>query len=111
MALVHMASLQLPERILHPFARLPDDSVLASLDLLHVDGNRAADHHAVVGAAAGDIGRAGAGHQSFGWDTAGVDAGAAEKLALDDGYFHPSACQPGRKRGAGLSRTDDDGVI
>ena len=61
-----------------------DDRVLARLDRLHVDPDRALDDDAEVRGPARDVRGAGARDQGLGRDAAVVDAGAAEALALDD---------------------------
>ena len=58
--------------------------VLARLDLPHVDGDGAWDRNAVISGAAGEMRGIGTRHQRLGRRAAGVDAGAAEAVALDD---------------------------
>src|SRR6185312_14411226 len=52
----------------------------------------------------------GAGDQGLGGRAAGIDAGAAEILALDQRHRHPGLTQPLGQRRAGLAGADDDGV-
>ena len=73
--------------------------------------DRAADGHAVVRGAARQVRRIGARDQRLGRGAAGIDAGAAEKLALDDGDLPACGHQPPRQRGSGLPGADDDRVI
>ena len=87
-------------------ARVGDDRVGARLDLRHVDARRAVEHDAVVGRASREVRGVGAGDQRLGRHAAGVDAGAAEQLALDERDRHaraqsagrPAAGRPGRRR-------------
>jgi len=80
------------------------------LDLLHIDGDRAGDRHAEVGGAAGEVRGIGARHQRLGRRAAGVDARAAEAMALDDSNALTCSRQPVRQRGAGLAGANNDGV-
>ena len=66
--------------------------------------------HAVVGGGAGLLGDVGAGDHGFGGSAAGVDAGAAEELALDVGDGAASLGEASGERWAGLAGPDDDGV-
>ena len=50
-------------------------------------------------------------HHGFGGRAAGVDAGAAEETFLDEGDAPAEVGESVRERSAGLSRTDDDGVV
>ena len=72
------------EPLLHTLVGGPHHGVLACLDARHVDA-QALDHHAEVGRAARQVSDPRARDQGLGGDAAGVDAGAAEQLALDDG--------------------------
>ena len=65
---------------------------------------------AEIGGAPGHVGGVGAGHQRLGRHAAGVDAGAAEQLALDERDLHPRAVSRPASGGAGLAGADDDGV-
>ena len=87
------------------------DSVHAGLDQFHVDARLAGDGDAVFGGAEGKVRRIGAGDQGLGRDATGIDAGASERAALDDGHCLSGIGQPAGKRWAGLPGTDDDGVI
>ena len=57
------------------------------------------------------MGCVGAGNEGLGRDAAGIDAGSAEELALDDGYFLAGGRESCGERGASLSGTDDNGVV
>ncbi len=76
----------------------------------HVDRHVAADADAVIGAAAREMRRIGAGHQRLGRLAAGVDAGAAHMLALDDGDGLARVVEASGKRWPGLAGADDDRV-
>ena len=72
----------------------------------HVDRGRRRRRDAVVGAAPREMRGVGAGDQRLGRHAAGVDAGAAEQLPLDEGHLHAgarsaarrAAARPGRRR-------------
>ena len=85
------------------------DGVGARLDLGHVDPDAAVEDDAVVGGAAREVRGIGAGDQRLGRHAAGVDAGAAEELALDERDLHAGAGQPAGERRPGLAGADDDG--
>ena len=76
---------------------------------MSIDGGPLEDD-AVVGGAPGEVRGVGAGDERLGRHAAGVDAGAAEQLALDEGDFHAGAGQPAGERRTGLAGADDDGV-
>lgn len=84
--------------------------VLAHLDLPHVHGDGTWDGHPVVLGAAGEMRGIGTRHQCLGRRAAGVDAGAAEAVALDDRHALAGGCQAMCERRAGLAGADDDGV-
>src|SRR5438876_31354 len=84
--------------------------VLARLDLLVVDADRAGERHAIIGGAAGKMRGIGARHHRLGRHAAGVDAGAADELALDQRDAHAGGLEPADERRAGLAGADDDGV-
>ena len=63
------------------------DFVLARLDALHVDLDRCVDHDSVIGGVPRQVRRIRAGNQRLGRHAAGVDTGAAEVIAFDDGHF------------------------
>ena len=86
------------------------DRVLARLHLRHVDADRRVDGHAVVAAAARDVGGARAGDQRLGRDAAVVDAGAADQLALDERGLAAALREAHGERRPGLAGADDDGV-
>ena len=56
------------------------------------------------------MGGAGAGDQRLRRHAAGIDAGAAEELALDQRHLHALFDHPGGKKRAGLAGADNDGV-
>ena len=64
----------------------------------------------ILGAAPGQVGRIGAGDQRLGRHAAGIDAGSAEQLALDERDFHAGRGQPSGEGRACLPGADDDGV-
>src|SRR5215470_7742365 len=84
--------------------------VLARLDFFHINTHATFDRHAKIGGPARHMCSVGAGDKCFGWRAAGVDAGAAELVALDDGNLHTSRRKTAGQRWSGLTRTDDDGV-
>ncbi len=110
MVVVDRAPLHAPQPFLDALGRAFDEGVLARLDLLHVDAHRAVDDDAEVGGAPRHVSGAGAGDEGLGRGAAGVDAGPAEALALDDGDGHAGAGQSGGEKRAGLPGADDDRV-
>ena len=111
MALIDRAVGLAPQTALDAGGRERDDAVLARLDLGHVDLDRAGDLDAELGPAARQMRRIGAGHHGLGGRAAGIDAGPAEELALDDRDLLPRLRQPPRQRRPRLAGADDDGVI
>ena len=93
-----------------PLRESPDTCRLAPSTRCHVDADGTVDHDAVFGGAARQMRGIGAGDQRLGRRAAGVDAGAAEQLALDDATLHAGGRQARRERRAGLAGADDDGV-
>jgi hypothetical protein len=83
----------------------------ACLDGLHIDFDRASDGHAVITCAARQMSRIGARDQRLGGRASGIDACAAEELALDDGHLMASSDEPPRQRRPGLSCPDDDRIM
>ena len=82
-----------------------------ALTALHVDADGApSSDDAVVGGAAREVRGVGAGDQRLGRHAAGVDAGAAEQMALDERDGHAGRGQPAGERRAGLAGADDDRV-
>ena len=104
------APLERAEAALDAIARVGDNGLCAGLHGGHVDARRIVEHDAVIRGAAGEVRGIRARHQRFGRCASGVDAGAAEQFALDEGDGHAGAAQPVRQRGARLPRADDDGV-
>ena len=80
------------------------------VDARHVDADVAGDHHAIVGGATGQVGGVGAGDEGFGRGAPGVDAGAADQVAFDDGDGEAGVGEAPGHRGSGLAGADDDGV-
>src|SRR5262249_7290125 len=76
-----------------------------------MDPDRAADGHAVVGGTACQISRISARNQRLSRGAAGIDAGAAEKLALDDGSLPAGGHQSPRQARSGLSGADNDRIM
>ena len=99
------------ERCGQPVARLRDDRVLARLDPLHVDADLAGDRYAVFGRPPRRLRRIGARHQRLGRRAAGVDAGAADEIALDDRDLHAGAGQPQCQSRPGLTGANYDRVV
>src|SRR5205807_854290 len=86
-----------------------DDGALALTHLCQIDAHGAV-LHAIVGAAAGEVGDAGAGDHRLRGRAAIVDAGAADELAFEKGGLPAGAGQRQAERLATLSTADDDGV-
>ena len=106
----HGAALEVFERVFHAVAGPEEDVVFALHDGTDVDGDGAAEVDAEVRGAASDVGRMGAGDHGLGGGAAGVDAGAAPELALDDGDGHAGGGEALGERGSGLAGADDNGV-
>ncbi len=79
------AVLHAAQPLFYAVAGFGEDGFFAGFDGLHVDLDCAVDADAEVGGTAGHVGCVGAGDEGFGGDAAGVDAGSAEELALDEG--------------------------
>src|SRR5262249_2011098 len=94
--LEHRASFQCLQGSLDPFARRAHNGVLARLYRFHVDGDGTADGHTVVAGAACEVRRVGARNQGLGRGAAGIHAGTAEKLALDDSNLRACSRPPPR---------------
>src|ERR1700745_3892366 len=107
MAFVYGTSFEGLERMLDAFVGYRHNGILARLQLLHVDADAAVDDDAELGAAARQMRRVGAGDQRLGRRAAGIHAGAAEKLAFDDGDVLPGGHEAARERGARLPGADD----
>src|SRR5262249_15890722 len=99
-----------PEAALDTARGEAEHVILALVNLLHVDADRAIDHNAVFARAPRHMRNVGAGNQRLGRRATGVDAGAAEAIALDDGDVHACPCQTVRQGGPGLTGTDDDRI-
>ena len=91
-------------------ARFEEDFFFAGFDGLHVDGEAAGNVDAVEGGAACHLHGVGVGDEGLGRDAAGVDAGSAEELALDDGDLLAGGGETSCEGGTGLAGSNDDGV-
>ena len=111
MAVVGRTALEISQPILDPVPGFSRYHIFAGLHGLHVDTDRAVDRNAEVRGTAGHVRRVSAGHERFGRNAAGVDAGSAEQLAFDHGDVHPSGGETPRERRPGLPGPDDDRVI
>jgi hypothetical protein len=99
-----------PYQLLNALALGAHDGALPRLDPLHVDADLVAEHDTKFGGPSRQMGGAGAGHQGFGGRATGVDAGAAEQLALHDRDLRPGLNKAEGKERPGLTSTDDDCV-
>ena len=104
------AAIHLSQRFLDALARVGGNGVGPRLDPGHVDPHVAIQHDAVVGGPTREMCGIRAGHQRLGGHASGVDAGAAEELALHERDCHSGASQAAGERRSGLSGPDDDGV-
>src|SRR5262249_44434240 len=95
----------------HPASRWRHDGILPRFDGLHVDSDRAADGYTVIACTARQISCVGARDQRFSWRAPGVDAGAAEKLSLDDGHLLAGSDEAPRQRWPGLPSANDDRIM
>jgi hypothetical protein len=91
-------------------ARLLDDVVLARLHGGHVDMHRRIEPHAPFGRAPRHLRGARAGHPGLGRDAADVDAGAAQRAALDECGLQAFLRAAHGKGRAGLAGADDERV-
>ena len=91
------------------FAVAQHDGVFAGLDLRHVHADRSGVDP-VFGTAARKMRGLCTGHQCLGRDASGVDAGAADQLALHHGNGVTGRGQPACQRGPGLAGAHDDRV-
>ena len=76
------------ERSLDAAVGETDNVVFPRLDAFHVDLDLTSGAEAEVGAAPCQMDGMGAGNQGLGGRASGIDAGAAEAIALDDRDFH-----------------------
>ncbi len=97
------------EALLDASAGAEDDGVFPGFDGAHVDGD-GAGLKAEIGAAAREVSGMGVGHHGFGGGASVVDAGPAEEMTLDRGYFPSGGGEAGDERRAGLARANDDCV-
>jgi len=98
------------EGLFDTVAGVGDDGIAAGVDGFDIDGE-GADCDAVLGGALDLAGSVGAGDHGLGGSAAGVDAGAAEEVALDEGYGLSGGGEAGGEGWAGLAGSDDDGVV
>jgi hypothetical protein len=99
-----------PEPTLDAARGEAEHMVLALLHLLHVDADGALDSDAVVARAPRQVRGIGTGNQGLGGRAAGVDAGAAKAVPLEDGDPHVGGRPAMGQRWSGLAGADDDGV-
>jgi hypothetical protein len=90
--------------------RLAGDLAHPGFHFGHVHADVALDEHAVVRGPVDDVGGARAGDESLGRNAAGIHAGAAETVALDDGDAAAGLGESHREGWAGLSGADYDCV-
>lgn len=83
MAFVDGAIRQILQPAFEASARLAHDSVHSSLDLLHVDADRAVDGQSALRRAPRDMSGIGAGDEDLGGRASRVDAGSPNELAFD----------------------------
>src|SRR5947207_3806677 len=110
MALQYRAARHIAQPALDAGAGIGRDRVGPHLDPGHVDAGRRVEHDAVLGAAPREVRGIGTGDERLGGHAAGVDAGAAEQMALDQGHRHPGGGKPAGERRAGLPGADDDRI-
>ena len=108
---VNGAVLCIFQPLFHALVRLCHHAILAFLHPLHVHGDGALKGDAELLAAPGHVSGASTGYQGLGGDAAGVDTGAAEELAFNDGHLHSFFGQSCCQRGPRLSCADDDRVV
>src|SRR2546426_10492544 len=111
MAFIDRQLLSALQPLFYAFAGATYHSVFALFDFLHINSDRAVDHHAILRGASRDMSCARACDQRLRRDAAVVDTGATEPLTLDDRHFHSCACQPDRERWSRLPSANDDRVI
>ena len=99
----HGAARHAAQPVLYAGAAINGDLLRAGVDARHVDGDRTC-HHAIIGGAARQMRGVGAGDQGFGGLTAGIDAGSAEQMPLDQGHRHAGGGEPPRERRPRLPR-------
>ena len=88
----------------------PDIPFIRALTFFMSTRTGTVDHDAEVGATPGHMGGPRARHQGLGRDTADVDAGPADQLALDHGGLQSFGVQPPGKGRTRLTGPDDDRV-
>lgn len=110
MPLDHRAARHAAQPSLDTVARMAGDRVRPRLHASHIDAHRTVEHHAVLAGPPRQVRRISTGNQRLRRCAAGVDAGAAEQLALDHRHGHARAGQtPGQRRDC-LTRADDDRI-
>jgi hypothetical protein len=96
------------EALLNTRPRLPGDCVFSGFHPGHIGLHGPVDHHPEIGGAARHVDRIGAGDQGLCRNAAGIDAGATEQAAFDDGDRRARGREPSRQRGARLPGADDN---
>ena len=102
------------EAVLDGGAGFEEDLFLAGFGGLHVDGDFTGQFDAVERGAACHLRGVGIGNQGLGGDAAGVDAGSAEELALDNGDFfaglRKASCEGGPAWPAPMMMASNEGI-
>src|SRR5215213_8834687 len=76
----------------------------------HVDLDGTVEDHAILAAPTSEMRRIGTGDQRLRWRAAGIDAGAAKELPLNERHRHACSGKPIRERRSGLPGSDDNGL-
>ena len=93
-----------------PVSRRRHNRIHARFHPPHVDADVTPDHHTILRGAPRDPGGIGARYQGLGRGAAGIDASAADEMALNDSHLHPGPGKAERQRWSGLAGADDDRV-
>src|SRR4051794_20931823 len=104
-------SLQRLKGPLHSSARYAGKAMLGRVTRLHVNTHRPGEGHAILGSTARKMRRVATRDQRLGRGATSVDAGAAEKLALDNRDFPACGHQPSRQGRTRLSGSDDYRIV
>ena len=110
MALDDRAAGHAAQPLLDAGAGVGGDGVGPRLHARHVDLDGTIEDDAILATATSEMRRIGAGDQRLRRRAAGIDAGAAEELPLDQRDFHSRPREPIGERRAGLPGPDDDCV-
>jgi len=110
MAVINRTVFKSAHPVFHALVRAAGNLIFACFHPFHVDVDLSADGDAILAGALRQVRSVGARHQRLGRDAAGVNAGAAEVLALDDCHFHAGGRKPRCKRRPRLARANDDRV-